>query len=251
MDTALTIKTDEYAIADLPLTTILAVELGSRAYGLATPTSDVDVMVIYVETPDMVFRPNMQPVVDATRRPRPVGEPSQPGDVEVSLYSLRRFLSLVDKGSIQHVSALFAPPIYVSQFGNAMRYSAWDTFKNDDFIKASLGLADYSHSKFKDPMTTHRFKQAALAHRTLLSCKQLVRERAISFPLERAHIEYLRDVREGLVRYKECCEWYAILRQSLVSITEGRTVFERQSLETRSQYIAKQHSDYWNLYLTQ
>ena len=88
---------------------ILRTVVGSGVHGIAIEgTDDRDEMGIYVEPPEAVF--GLQaPLPHYVHRTQPEGHPSGPGDVDLVMYSLRKYLHLAAKGNPTVLLPLFAP----------------------------------------------------------------------------------------------------------------------------------------------
>lgn len=87
---------------------ILRALAGSQVHGLALPGSDRDELGVFVERPERVV--GMEPALDRyVFRTQPDGDRSGPGDVDLVLYSLRRYLSLAVRGNPTVLLPLFAP----------------------------------------------------------------------------------------------------------------------------------------------
>jgi uncharacterized protein len=88
---------------------ILRTVVGSGVHGIAVEgTDDTDEMGVYIEPPEAVF--GLQaPLPHYVHRTQPEGHPSGPGDVDLVMYSLRKYLHLAAKGNPTVLLPLFAP----------------------------------------------------------------------------------------------------------------------------------------------
>lgn len=82
---------------DNPL--LLLVQTGSRAYGLATQTSDEDYLGVYAESPAQVY---------GLAKAR--SSQHQDGRYDITLHPLRKFVSLAAAGNPQATEVLCTPP---------------------------------------------------------------------------------------------------------------------------------------------
>lgn len=106
---------------------ILRTLAGSTVHGLAVgDTDDRDEMGVYV--PPMEEYVSLNQIHDSyTARTQPDGARSGPGDVDLMMYSLRKFVSLVVAGNPTMLTPLFAPDnamITVSGVGKQVREQA-------------------------------------------------------------------------------------------------------------------------------
>ena len=89
---------------------ILRTVVGSGVHGIAIAgTDDHDEMGVFVEPPGCVLG-LAAPVPHYVWRTQPEGHRSGPGDVDLVLYSLRKYLRLATKGNPTALIPLFAPP---------------------------------------------------------------------------------------------------------------------------------------------
>ncbi|MFC4950556.1 DNA polymerase beta superfamily protein [Pseudonocardia sp. GCM10023141] len=103
---------------------ILRTVVGSGVHGIAIPgTDDHDEMGVFIEPPDGVL--GMAPAVPHyIWRTQPEGARSGPGDVDLVLYSLRKYLRLATKGNPTALLPLFAPAdsvIVMTPLGEELR----------------------------------------------------------------------------------------------------------------------------------
>lgn len=91
---------------------ILRTHVGSEAFGTSTDASDIDLMGIFVESPQEVFG-SREPIKTIVNRDQPEGVRSQPGDTDETLYSLRHFLHLALKGNPHVLTPIFVHDRFV------------------------------------------------------------------------------------------------------------------------------------------
>ena len=87
--------------------TILEVEVGSTAPGTGTGSDDLDLMRIVIEDADTFVGFHDQDTW--VERTKPEGVRSEPGDVDLVTYGLRKYLRLALKGNPSVLLALFIP----------------------------------------------------------------------------------------------------------------------------------------------
>lgn len=99
---------------------ILRCEVGSGVHGLALEgTDDRDEMGVTIEPP--VFLLGLQHFEQYVQRDKPEGVRSQPGDLDLVIYSLRKWASLAMKGNPSILLLLFAEPLYVTWLGKELQ----------------------------------------------------------------------------------------------------------------------------------
>lgn len=103
---------------------ILRTVVGSGLHGIAIPgTDDHDEMGVFIEPPTHVIGLH-RPVEHYVFRTQPEGARSGPGDTDLVMYSLRKYLRLATNGNPTALLPLFAPPeavIAVRPLGEELR----------------------------------------------------------------------------------------------------------------------------------
>lgn len=100
--------------------TILRCEVGSGVHGLAIKgKDDRDEMGVCIEPPEYVI--GLKHFEQYIYRDQPEGVRSQPGDLDLTIYSLRKWMSLALKGNPSIILLLFAPPIVETPLGKELR----------------------------------------------------------------------------------------------------------------------------------
>jgi hypothetical protein len=98
---------------------ILRSVVGSTVHGLAIEgTDDRDEMGVCIEPPERVF--GLQHFDHYIKRDQPEGVRSQPGDLDLVIYSLRKFVGLATAGNPSILNLLFAPPLFCNSFGQRL-----------------------------------------------------------------------------------------------------------------------------------
>lgn len=88
--------------------TILRAVVGSNVHGMATASSDRDEMGVYVERPEQVL--GTEPAKGTyVRRDKPQGVRSEPGDTDLTLHSLRKYMGLALAGNPTILLMLYVP----------------------------------------------------------------------------------------------------------------------------------------------
>ena len=92
---------------------IIRVEVGSTAHGMGTGADDLDLMGVYIETPEQTLgiEPTREHYVSRTQ---PEGVRSGPGDVDLTMYGLRKFLRLATAGNPTVLVLLYGGTVHAS-----------------------------------------------------------------------------------------------------------------------------------------
>lgn len=107
--------------------TILRCEVGSTVHGVGVAgTDDRDELGICVEPPDYVI--GLRHFEQVVHRTQPQGQRSQAGDLDLTIYGLRKFASLALKGNPSILLLLNTPEdkcVVLTEEGRALRGLAW------------------------------------------------------------------------------------------------------------------------------
>lgn len=94
-------------MAAIPGTEILRVEVGSTLHGIGIGSDDRDLMGVTVEPAPVVF--GLQTFEQHEHRTAPKSERSGPGDTDLVVYGLKKWMRLAAKGNPSVIVLLYAP----------------------------------------------------------------------------------------------------------------------------------------------
>lgn len=128
---------------------ILRSLVGSGVHGIAIPgTDDHDEMGVYVEPPEYVLGP-ARTRADYVWRTQPEGARSGPGDTDLIMYSLRKYLRLAIKGNPTVMLPLFAPMdavLVCTPLGEDLR-AMRSSFLSQLAVQRFLGYMNSQHER--------------------------------------------------------------------------------------------------------
>lgn len=133
---------------DIDTRTILKVRHGSHAYGLATPTSDIDTKGVCIEPGRYHF--GFMNVFEQFER---MASKSGNGE-DLVIYSLKKFARLVADCNPNIIEVLFVDDsdvLHIDRFGEALRNARHDFLSK----KAKFTFSGYAHAQLKR-IKTHR-----------------------------------------------------------------------------------------------
>ena len=201
----------------LPETTILLVEVGSTAHGTGIPGGeDYDQLGVVVETPAQVLGLDEGGFRTVMQRTQPEGVRSGPGDVDRTLYPLRRFIRLAASGNPSILMALWAPVDHSTGAGASLQ-ALGDAFVGRHVVpryrgymqsqaQRLLGTSGGGHGKRgggqRDELVAeHGYdtKYAMHCARLGFQCIELLTTGALQLPIQGEPADWLRAVRRGEV----------------------------------------------------
>lgn len=210
-------------IPRLPNSTILLVEVGSTAHGTGLPGGeDRDETGVVVESAEQVLGvgPKLKNVMQRTQ---PEGSRSGPGDIDRTLYSLRKFLRLCYNGNPSMLMSLWSPVIEITPEGTELRDAAsafvgrhviprYRGYMQGQALKL-LGLKGSGHGRRggagrQELIQEHGFdtKYAMHCARLGFQCRELLMTGRLTLPIELEYADWLRDLRLGRVSFDEWWE---------------------------------------------
>ena len=218
---------------------------GSALHGASVPgKADLDVLGIFVEPTEYLFGlGKYEHFVSSTS-----GDHARntPDDVDIALYSLRRWAGLAAKGNPTALQFLWAPNVLKNRYWEKVKrplaafipskkaVNAYRGFVTDQ-MKRLLGLKGQGkHGQRPELEVKHGYDTKAAMHAIRLVGEgiELMSTGAITFP--RPNVEYLRAVRNGALSLDSVC--------SVVS----ELLIELDKAEANSPLQAKPNYDYIN-----
>lgn len=216
---------------------MLRVTVGSGVHGMAIEgTDDIDQMGVFVEDPATVF--GRRECEHYTYRTQPEGICSGPGDLDLTVYSLRKYVKLASQGNPTVLIPLFVqdPDVqYINDYGRELRENrAWFASK-----RAGARFRGYLESQRKgllgersggtrnkgraDLRARLGFDGKFAAHMIRLGLQgvEYLTTGEITLPIQGGNLQYLRDLKSG-----------AYLEGHSPDTPEGRELADRKLLET-------------------
>lgn len=207
----------------LPDATLLLVEVGSTAYGTALPgTEDHDELAVVLEDPHQVFGLG-EGLKTKMHRSQPQGVPSEPGDTDRTIYSLRHFCRLAAQGNPSILTALWAPILRTTPAGSRLRSLApafisrsmiprYQGYMRSQTLRL-LGLAGGDHGQRRaELIAAHGYDTKYAMHTARLGyqCQELLATQSLQMPIPGSVGEWLRAIRRGEVPFEEW--WERVLK---------------------------------------
>jgi predicted nucleotidyltransferase len=192
---------------------VLRALVGSTVHGLTNQgTDDRDEMAVCVEPPEYIL--GLRPFEHYVFRTQPEGQPSGPGDLDLVVYGLRKYVRLASKGSPTVLLLLFAPPEHTlveTTIGRRLRSLA-PAFISARTARAFLGYlssqragllagpaGEGSGSRARERSARHGYdtKYAMHALRIAHQGLELIEHGRITLPVPEPVNSQLMEVRRG------------------------------------------------------
>lgn len=255
----------EYGDRDIAMRgEILRTVVGSGVHGIAIAgTDDHDEMGVYVEPPETVLGMRA-PAEHYVYRTQPEGARSRPGDTDLVMYSLRKYLRLAAKGNPTVLLVLYAPAdsvLVCRPLGEQLRALA-PAMLSQRAVRRFLGYMTSQRDRLlgrgrvgrlpKRPELVARFgydvKYASHALRLAYQGLEIVRDGRLTLPMPEAERERVLRVKRGDVPVlAEVLDEIESVRQEIeYRLAEGLTPLPAEpDWDAISAWSANAHRQHW------
>ena len=231
--------------------------VGSTVHGLSNPgTDDRDEMGVCIEPPEYIL--GLRRFEHCVARTQPEGRPSGPGDVDLTIYGLRKFAKLASKGSPTVLLLFFIrgdDVLEQSEIGSELQALA-PAFLSARTGRAFLGYLDAQArslrgerhaTRTRELSTTHGYDTKFAMHALRIGHQgiELLRTGAISLPVTEPARSFLRDVRAGTVPLDEVIAEIARLQTELTKLTEASRLPEEPDRSRIDAFLASAYRRWW------
>ena len=243
-------------IPPLPKSTILMVEVGSTAHGTGIPGGeDHDQLAVVVETPQQLLGLDERGFETVMQRTQPEGTRSGPGDIDRTLYSLRRFVRLAAGGNPSILMTMWAPVEFSTPEGEELR-SLGEAFVGRHVVPRYRGYMQSQARKLLGlggvhgrPELIAEFgydtKYAMHCARLGFQCLELLRTGELKLPIQGEEADWLRAVRYGQLDFEEWWERVLELDAQLEVLQEDEAIRPGPDLDRIDRWSIAIHQSMW------
>jgi predicted nucleotidyltransferase len=250
-------------LQDAEKTTILRCVAGSESTGTSVGGADRDELGIFIEplsrahgfhtTEQFVYR-------DAEKRTGKADAASEPGDLDLTLYTLRKFLSLAIKGNPTIISLLFAPSgqcLVRSKEGEELQALAPSIIHKGTagaflgYMKAQrerlLGLRGGKDVNRPELVKQYGYDTKFAAHMIRLGLQgvELMETGKMTLPMEAGVAADIRSIRVGGFALKEVVEWAENLESILINARDKNSLPKEADVEKIEKWMLNVYMDWW------
>jgi uncharacterized protein len=228
--------------------------VGSTTHGMAVENQDDrDEMGVFVEPPENVC--GLTPLEHYVYRDQPEGVRSQPGDLDLTMYSLRKYCRLATQGN-PSVLLLLWLPVYINRTKiGADLVGMREAFMSRQAGERFLGYLAAQKMKLKGerahtvnrPELVAKYgydtKFAAHALRLGLEGIELLTQRRLTLPVAEPNLTTLRKVRTGQVGFAGALE---LIEDAEVRLREavGACTW-RADIDRINRFMVTAHVEFW------
>ena len=245
----------------------LRVIIGSTVHGLHVKgTDDLDLIGICIESAEEAIGLG-KPFEQHTWRTQPEGHPSGPGDVDLSTYSLKKFLRLASNGNPTVLNVLFVGPEsrhVDSELGDELRALTPQIVSREaapryrGYLQAQrerlLGIRGQKHTGrarrqqyMVDPGSGDRYDAKFAMHMVRLGCQgvELLTTGRISLPMQEPIRSRVLDIRLGKVPLDTCIEWTEHLDAELEDLAKTADLPDHPDRVALNKWLTRTYLDAW------
>lgn len=234
---------------------ILRGVVGSTAHGTAIEgQDDRDEMGVFIEPPENVC--GLSPIDHYIYRDQPEGIRSQPGDLDLTLYSLRKFCHLATQGNPSVIILLWLPEhLTCTEIGKDLIDMRLD-FISRESGKCFLGyltaqkmkLNGERSKKVNRPELVERYgydtKFAMHALRLGFEGIELLTHRQLTLPVAEPNLSTLRAVRGGDVDKDQALRLIEAAEEQLRGLVEDcEWIADRDAI---NRFMVRAHREHWS-----
>lgn len=229
--------------------------VGSTAHGTGIDgQEDRDEMGIFVEPPENVC--GLSPIEHYIYRSQPEGVRSGPGDLDLTIYSLRKFTRLAVQGNPSILLLLWLPTYMIREPIADRLIEMKESFVSQEAGKRFLGYLVSQRMRFTGeraktvsrPELVEKYgydtKFAMHALRLGLQGAELLTERRISMPVHEPDRTTLLSVRHGEVTKTEALRLILDAEERLRRLIDKCTL--KVDRDTVNKFLVESHQEHWN-----
>lgn len=248
---------------------ILRSVVGSGLHGIAIEgTDDHDEMGVYIEPPHILLgisRYHPEYRQDYTWRTQPEGGRSGPGDIDLVVYALPKYLRLAMKGNPTALLPLFAPEesiLIETSLGHSLRENR-DWFLSAEAVERFLGYMQAQHERMMGggkrnrvpdrPELVERYgwdvKYGSHALRLAHQGREIAVDGALTLPLKPDIREHVLSVKRGEISREDVsAEITKIAKEVQTLLDEGKTaVRDRPNVTMIEEWSVSAHMMQWGI----
>jgi predicted nucleotidyltransferase len=228
--------------------------VGSTSHGTAIEgQDDRDEMGVFIEPPENVC--GLTPCEHYIYRDQPDGVRNQAGDLDLTLYSLRKFCGLAFRGNPSVIILLWLPyHIIKTPLGEAL-IGMRQTFISRESGRRFLGyltaqkmsLTGERAQKVNRPELIEKYgydtKFAMHALRLGFEGIQLLTERRLSLPIDEPNLSILRAVRKGDIKFDDALRLIGETELQLREVVDNfQGAADRNAVDV---FMVRAHAEHW------
>lgn len=244
---------------------IMLATVGSEMIGLQTSNSDVDEMAVSIETPNQLlgFAPFEHDIYrTAEDRTGKFGVPSGPGDIDLSVYGLRKFVRMCLTGNPNVISMLYLPkskftvytPLAAELQELAPKFSSKEVGKAFlGYLKAQRlrlqGLQGQKNVNRQELIDQYGYDTKYAGHMVRLGMQgySFMRNGYLTFPMDAGDLKLLKRVKDGDLTEAEVIDYAHSYEERIKEYIEAGSLRDKPDYETVEKWLVGVYQrEWWN-----
>lgn len=238
--------------------TVLRTQVGSGLHGVTIEgTDDRDEMGVCIEPPEYVI--GLKRFEQYQWRTQPEGVRSGAGDLDLVIYSLRKWAGLAAQGNPTVLMLLFVPEVEIVSIdwpGRELQQNP-DMFLSKDCGRRFIGYLDAQRDRMlglrsqrtnrPELVDVYGFDTKFAYHAVRLGLQgcELLTTGRINLPMLAPHRHWLRDLRLGLHTKDEALERINDLRDDLVRCTDSADLPDKPDYDRLNAWLIATYEHWW------
>lgn len=211
-----------------PGTEILRVEVGSTLHGIGIGSDDRDLMGITVEEPEVIF--GMRQFEQFEHRTAAKGERSGPGDTDLVVYGLKKWMRLALKGNPSVIILLYAPDDFLDlilpPYGDELRELAPAIVSQQcrgrflGYLNGQRQRAENEQGSGHGRREGREAKWASHMMRLGYQAEELLTTGRLTLPMPEVEAEICKAVKRGEIPFEEALRLSQVQEARVEAITD-------------------------------
>lgn len=240
--------------------TILRTQVGSGVHGVSIDSQDDrDEMGVCVEPPEYVI--GLKRFEQYEYRTQPVGHRSGPGDLDLIVYSLRKWMRLALQGNPTVLLPLFVPESEVVEQTEHGRYlrahpelvlSRHAGMRFIGYLRSQreqlLGLRGKKHTNRPELVETHGFDTKFAYHMVRLGLQgvELLTDARVTLPMPEPWRTWLTELRRGEHTKEEALGFAEALEMKLKGLVDTSPLAPEPDRVAADAWLIRVYDDVWD-----
>lgn len=256
MNEALTNREASPARAMAERNLILLATVGSTAHGIAVEgTDDQDLMGVCIEDSEYVI--GLKHFEQDIFRTKPEGVRSEAGDVDRTIYSLRKYIRLALSGNPSILTLLFTQPSFTTSWGQELQEltprlaarSAGKAFLGYMTQQRQRLLGERGQMNVKRPELVDAFgydtKYASHMLRLGFQGVEFLETGKLTLPMRERERDHILNVRTGQVELNDVLTTAGELEQRVADLLDTSPLPAEPDREYVNDWLVSVHFDFW------
>lgn len=238
---------------------ILRCVVGSTLFGMSTDESDIDLMGVLIEPPERLI--GLQSFDQHVWPKKAKGEKTKPGEVDCTVYGLRKFMGLAVGQNPTILTLFYVPP----------EFRTYDGILADDFraikdkvlsrnaAKTFLGYMQDQQERMLGLRGGHTTSRPELVEKYGFDCKfaghyirlgfqgiELLSTGTLTMPMAKEHCETVMAIRTGKWTQPEVIEYGQQLEAQLLKLKTSTDLRNQPDTKAVDRFLVEMYQTQWS-----